>query len=99
MNKYAYNTVAKKLLALLLTVAIPLTGVSCQKTPEQPAAEAVETAEAGETAEAAETNNAAEAPVHGEVTLQEMIDSYHSVDPDALKPQIDLLEKYYQENS
>ena len=126
MNKYAYNTVAKKLLALLLTVAIPLTGVSCQKTPDQPAAEAGETsdaveaveageaAEAGdaagavetseaaatpETAEGSESTEAAEAIVHGEVTLQEMIDSYHSVDPDALKPQIELLEKYYQENS
>ena len=99
MNKYAHNTSAKKLLVLLLALTISLTGVSCQKTPEQPAAEAVETAEAGETAEAAETNNAAEAPVHGEVTLQEMIDSYHSVDPDALNTQIGLLEKYYQENS
>lgn len=28
-----------------------------------------------------------------------MIDSYHSVYPDALKTQIGLLEKYYQENS
>ena len=126
MNKYAHNIVAKKLLVLLLTVTIPLTCVSCQKTQEQPAAEAVETAEADETAaagdaseagdvaeagdaaeaseavetaEGTEITEAAEAIVHGEVTLQEMIDSYHSVDPDALKPQIELLEKYYQENS
>ena len=117
MNKYAHNIVAKKLLALLLVVTIPLTGVSCQKTPEQPAGEAVETAEtagadeaakadkaagtaeAVETPEAAETDKIAESIVHGEVTLQEMIDSYHSVDPDALKIQIGLLEKYYQENS
>ena len=123
MNKYARNIVAKKLLFLLLAVAIPLTCVSCQKTQEQPAAEAVETAEADETAaagdaseagdaaeaaeaseavetaEGTESTEAAEAIVHGEVTLQEMIDSYHSVDPDALKPQIELLEKYYQENS
>ena len=54
MNKYAYNTVAKKLLALLLTVAIPLTGVSCQKTPDQPAAEAGETSDAVEAVEAGE---------------------------------------------
>ena len=126
MNKYAHNTSAKKLLVLLLALTISLTGVSCQKTPEQPAAEAVETAEADETAaagdaseagdvaeagdaaeaseavetaEGTEITEAAEAIVHGEVTLQEMIDSYHSVDPDALKPQIALLEKYYQENS
>lgn len=129
MNKYAYNIVAKKLVVLLLAVTIPLTGVSCQKTPEQPAAEAGETSETGEaveagdaaddagaaeagdavetseaaetpeTAEGTESTGAAEAIAHGEVTLQEMIDSYHSVDPDALKPQIDLLEKYYQENS
>ena len=119
MDKYAHNSVMKKLLALLLTVTIPLTCVSCQKTQEQPAAEAGETseaseavdvAEAGDAAEAAEASEAvetakgtesteaAEAIVHGEVTLQEMIDSYHSVDPDALKPQIELLEKYYQEN-
>ena len=132
MKKYAHNIVAKKLLVLLLAVTIPLTGVSCQKTPEQPAAEAVETAGAAETAKAdeaakageadeaakadetakageadeaakaaetAESTADAEAIVHGEVTLQEMIDSYHSVDPDALKTQIGMLEKYYQENS
>ena len=123
MDKYAHNSVMKKLLALFLTVTIPLTCVSCQKTQEQPAVEAGETveadeivaagdtSEAGDAAEAAEASEvvetakgtesteAAEAIVHGEVTLQEMIDSYHSVDPDALKPQIELLEKYYQENS
>ena len=117
MNKYAHNIIAKKLIALLLAVAIPLTGVSCQKTPEQPAAESgeavgtaeaaeatetagtVEATDAGEAAEAAETDETAESIAHGEVTLQEMIDSYHSVDPDALKAQIGLLEKYYQENS
>lgn len=36
--------------------------------------------------------------VHGEVTLQEMIDSYQGVDPDALKSDIGLLEKYCTEN-
>ena len=114
MNKYAHNIVAKKLLVLLLAVAIPLTGVSCQKAPGETAVETAEAAgstetvepaeaagstEAVEPAEAAVSTEAAEAIVHGEVTLQEMIDSYHSVDPDALKTQIGLLEKYYQENS
>ena len=61
MNKYAYNTVAKKLLALLLTVAIPLTGVSCQKTPDQPAAEAGETSDAVEAVEAGEAAEAGDA--------------------------------------
>ena len=91
MNKYAHNIVAKKLLVLLLAVAIPLTGVSCQKAPGETAAETAEAAgstEAVEPAEAAVSTEAAEAIVHGEVTLQEMIDSYHSVDPDALKPHI-----------
>lgn len=32
MNRYAHNTLAKKLIVLLLAVTIPLTGVSCQKT-------------------------------------------------------------------
>ena len=62
------------------------------------AGDAAEASEAVETAEGTESTEAAEAIVHGEVTLQEMIDSYHSVDPDALKTQIGMLEKYYQEN-
>lgn len=37
--------------------------------------------------------------VHGEITLQEMIDSYHGVDPDALNNSIELLTKYDQKNS
>ncbi len=32
-----------------------------------------------------------ETPVHGEVTLKEMIDSYHGVDPDAMQSDIELL--------
>ena len=61
MDKYAHNSVMKKLLALLLTVTIPLTCVSCQKTQEQPAVEAGETSEAGEAADVAEAGDAAEA--------------------------------------
>ena len=61
MDKYAHNSVMKKLLALLLTVTIPLTCVSCQKTQEQPAVEAGETVEADETAAAGDTSEAGDA--------------------------------------
>ena len=42
---------------------------------------------------------ASDAAVHGDITLQEMIDSYHGVDPDALKSYIEVLGKYNQKNS
>ena len=37
--------------------------------------------------------------VHGEITMQEMIDTYKGVDPDALKSQIEQLGEYNQKNS
>ena len=68
----------KKLLTIILITTMMLTGVGCNKAPEQ---------------------NTYDTAVHGEITLQEMIDDYQGVDPDALKGYIEQLEKYNQKNS
>ena len=54
---------------------------------------------AGSGCENAPEQSSYDTSTHGEVTLQEMIDTYHGVDPDALKSCVELLGKYNEKNS